>query len=205
MSAITPSASPHAPRGPDLALEGVPVCRLPRQPWEGVVEVLGRLTHYRGALVDQSFADEPRVELHLGAHRVVPHVLDASDDHEIRRAHRDLSGAGGRRRQGAGAHPIDGEARHRRRQSGEQGNVTSQCEALVADLCGRGQDHVADPLGRGVRIATKQLANDLDGHVVGPGPPEGAAGPRLAERGPDAVDEHHLAQLAAHGPRISVD
>ena len=118
---------------------------------------------------------------------------------EIGRAHRDLAGARRRRRQRAGAHAVDREAGHGVRQPGEQGDVASERQALVADLRRRGQDHVADALGGNGRVAAQQLAHDLDRHVVGARLPEGAAGPRLAEGGPDAVDEHHLAQLASHG------
>ena len=134
------------PRRPALALERVEVGALARQLREGVVEVLGRLPHHGGALVDQPLADEARVELDLGAHRVVPHVLDSADDDEIGGAHRDLAGAGRRRGQRARAHAVDREAGHRVRQAREQRDVAAEGQALVADLRRRGEDDVADPL-----------------------------------------------------------
>ena len=55
------------------------------------MEVLGRLTHHGGALVDQPLGDEARVEVDVVAHRVVAHVLDAARDRQVARAHRDLA------------------------------------------------------------------------------------------------------------------
>ena len=184
--------------GPELALHCVPVCRLTGQLRVGVVKVLGGLPHHGGALVDQPLAHEPRVELDLRAHRVVTHVLDAADDDEISRTHRDLSGAGRRRRQRAGAHAVDGEAGHRVRQAREERHVAPEREALVSDLRCRGEDDVADSFGRDRRVAAQQLAHDLDRHVVGARLPEVAVRPRLAERSPHPVDEHHLAELPTH-------
>ena len=134
------------PRGPALALERVGVRALPRQLRKDVVKVLGGLTHHGGALVDQPLADEARVEVDLGAHRVMAHVLDAADDDEVGGAHRDLARAGRRRRQRTRAHPVDREARHGVRQPREEGDVAAEGQALVADLCRRGEDDVADPL-----------------------------------------------------------
>ena len=193
------------PRRPALALERVAIRGLPRQLREGVVEVLGRLPHHGGALVDQPLADEARVEVDLCAHRVMAHVLDAAHDDEVGGAHRDLAGAGRRRGQRARAHPVDREARHGVRQPREEGDVAAERQALVADLRRRGEDDVADPLGRNRRVAAQELAHDLDRHVVGPRLPEEAALARAAERRPDAVDEHHLTQLTRHAGRISVD
>ena len=195
---MTPSSSSQARVALTLALERVAVGRLPRQLREGVVEVLGRLAHHGGALVDQPLADEARVEVDLVAHRVMAHVLDAADDHEVGGAHRDLAGAGRRRRQRAGAHAVDREAGDGVGEPREQRDVASERQALVADLRGRGEDHVADALGRHGRVAAEQLADDLDRHVVGARLPEEAARPRLAERGADAVDEDDLVALATH-------
>ena len=64
---------------------------------------------------------------------------------------------------------------HGVRQPGEQRDVAAERQALVADLRGRGEDHVADPIGGTLRVAAQQLAHDLDGHVVGPRLPEEAA------------------------------
>ena len=186
------------PGGPALALEGVAVGGLARQLGEGVVEVLGRLSHHGGALVDQPLADEARIEVDLGAHRVVSHVLDAADDHEVGRAHRDLAGAGRRRGEGACAHAVDGEAGDGVRQAGEERDVAAEGQALVADLCGGGEDDVADALGRHVRVSAQELADGLDGHVVGARLPEEAARTGLAEGGADAVDEDDFAELAGH-------
>src|SRR5262249_1281251 len=69
-------------------------------------------------------------------------------------------------------------------------------QPLVADLRGRGHDHVVDPLGRQRRVAAKQLAHDLDAHVVGPRAPENTLGTGPAEGGADAVDVENLPQLA---------
>ncbi len=184
--------------GPALALEGVAVGGLARQLGEGVVEVLGRLPHHGGALVDQPLADEARVEVDLCAHRVMPHVLDAADDHEVGRAHRDLAGAGRRRGEGACAHPVDGEAGNGVGQAGEERHVAAEGQALVADLRGGGEDDVADPLGRHARVSAQELADGLDGHVVGARLPEEAARTGLAEGGADAVDEDDFAELAGH-------
>ena len=116
--------------------------------------------------------DEARVEVDVGAHRVVAHVLDAAREHDVGGAHRDLAGAGRDGRQRAGAHAVDGEAGNGVRDPGEQRDVAAEGQALVADLRGRGEDDVADALGRDRGIAAQQLAHDLDGHVVGARPPE---------------------------------
>ncbi len=184
--------------GTALALEGVTVGRLTRQLGEGVVEVLGRLSHHGGALVDQSLADEARIEVDLGAHRVMPHVLDAADDHEVGRAHRDLAGAGRRRGEGARAHPVDGESGNGVGEAGEECHVAAEGEALVADLGRGGEDDVADALGRHVRVSAQELADGLDGHVVGARLPEETARTGLAEGGAHAVDEDDFAELAGH-------
>ena len=102
----------------------------------------------------------------------------ASD--EVGRAHRDLAGARGGRGERARAHAVDGEARDGRREPGEQRDVAPEREPLVADLRGRGEDDVVDPLGRELRVASEELAHGLDGHVVGarlPKRPSGAARP----------------------------
>ncbi len=76
--AITPSGSSQRGRRPRLRAYRERVGVVLRQVREDVVEVLGRLPHHRRALVDQPLADEPRVEVDLLAHGVVPHVLDAA-------------------------------------------------------------------------------------------------------------------------------
>ena len=88
---------------------------------------------------------------------------------------------------------------NRLREPGEQRDVAPERQSLVADLRGRGEDDVADPLGRQRRVAPEQLADDLDRHVVGARPPEDALLAGAAERGPHAVDE--VRPLAARAPR----
>ena len=123
-------------------------------------------------------------------------MLDAAGEDEVGRAHRDLAGARGDRGERAGAHPVDREARHALRQSGEQRDVAAERQALVADLRGRGEDDVVDPLGRHGRVPAQQLADDLDAQIVGSSAPEDALRARPAERGADAVDVENLPQLA---------
>ena len=125
------------------------------------------------------------------------------DEDEVGCAHRDLAGARRRRGQRSRAHPVDREAGDGVREAGEQRDVAAERQALVADLRRRGEDHVADPLDRHRRVAAEQLADDLDGHVVGARLPEEAARPGLAERGADAVDEDDLVALAPHADEDS--
>ena len=164
ISSMTPVV-PGLP-GAALRLDRVRVRRLLRQLRERVVEVLGRLSHDRRRLVDDPLGDETRVEVDVGAHRVVAHVLDAADEDDVGRAHGDLAGAGGRRGERARAHAVDREARDRRRQAREERDVAAERQALVADLRGRGEDDVVDPLGRKLRVASEKLAHRLDRHVV---------------------------------------
>ena len=84
-----------------------------RQRGEAIVEVLRRLAHDGGALVDDPLGQVAGIEVDLGAHHVVAHVLDAARDHEVGGAHRDLARPGRDRRQRAGAHAVDREARDR--------------------------------------------------------------------------------------------
>ena len=111
----------------------------------------------------------------------------ASDD--VGRAERDLARGGRDRGERAGAHAVDREAGHGLRDAREQRDVAAERQALVADLRGRGEDDVADPLRRELRVAAQQLAHDLDGHVVGARAPEHALRPGPAEGGAHAVDE----------------
>ena len=94
-------------------------------------------------------------------------------------------GDGGQR---PGAHPVEREPGHGVRDPREQRDRPAERQSLVADLRGRGEDDVADPLGREPRIAAQELAHDLDGHVVGARSPEHALRPGAPERGADAVD-----------------
>ena len=166
------------------------------------MQVLGRLAHDRRALVDQPLGDEAGVEVDVVAHRMVTHVLHAAGDREVAGTHRDLArrrGDGGER---AGAHAIDREAGHRVRQPREERHVTAERQALVADLRRRGHHDVADPLGRRLRVAAKELAHRLHGHVVGARLPEEPARAGLAECCADTVDVDDLTQLPRHGMRI---
>ena len=165
------------------------------------MQVLRGLAHRRGRLVDQALGDEARVEVDVLAHRVVAHVLDAAGERDVGRAERDLPGGGGHRGERAGAHPVDREAGHRLWNAGEERDVAAERQPLVADLRGRGEDDVADPLGRDRGVPAQQLADGLDGHVVRPGAPELALRAGLAERRAHAVDEEDLAQLRARRPR----
>ena len=162
------------------------------------MEVLGGLAHHGGARVDQPLGDEARVEVDVLAHRVVAHVLDASGDREVAGTHRDLPRRSGHRGKCAGAHPVDREAGNRVRQAGEQCDVPSERQALVAHLGGGRHDDVADPLGRGLLVAAQELPHRLDGHVVGARLPEEPALAGPAERSPHAIDVHDLSQLARH-------
>ena len=55
---------------------------------------------------------------------------------------------------------------------GEERDVAAERQPLVADLRRRGEDDVADPLGRDLRVAAQQLAHRLHAHVVGARAPE---------------------------------
>ena len=181
--------------GSPLRLGGVAVGVLAGQAWQLVVEVLRRLAHHGGALVDQPVGDEARVEVDVVAHRVVAHVLDAAGDRQVARPHRDLAGRRGDRRQRAGAHPVDREPGHGVGQAREERDVPAERQALVADLRGRRHDDVADPLGRCLGVAAQELTDGLDGHVVGARLPEETTLARLAEGRADAVDVDDLAEL----------
>ena len=184
-----------------LALDGERVRILLRQVREGVVEVLGRLPHHRCGLVDDPLRDEARVEVDVLAHRVVAHVLDAADEHDVGGAHCDLAGPARRRGQRARAHAVDREAGDGLREAGQQRDVAAERQSLVSDLRGRREDDVVDPLLGEARIAAQELAHDLDRHVVGAGLPEVAVLARAAERRADAVDVDHLTKGASHRRR----
>jgi hypothetical protein len=159
------------------------------------VQVLGRLTHDGRRFVDQALGHEPRVEVDVHAHRVVAHVLDPAHENDVGCAHRDLARSRGRRGEGTGAHPIDGEAGHGRREAREQRNVASECQTLVAHLRGGGEGDVVDALGRELRVASEDLAHGLDRHVVGARLREEPVRRRAAERGADTIHIHHFAKL----------
>ena len=168
---------------------------------ELVVEVLRRLPHHRGRLVDQPLGDEARVEVDVGAHRVVTHVLDAADEDDVGRTHRDLACARGGRGERACAHAIDCEARDGRRKPRQEGDVTTERQALVADLRRGREDDVVDSLGRKLRATSEQLPHRLHRHVVRARLREAAVGCCAAERRAHSVHVDDLAKLG-HGETI---
>ena len=64
----------------------------------------------------------------------------------------DLACAGGHCRERARAHAVDREPGDGLGDAGEERDVAAECQALVADLRGRGEHDVADPLDRDVRV-----------------------------------------------------
>ena len=92
-----------------------------------------------------------------------------------------------------------GVAGHGLRQAGQQGGRPADGQALVADLGGRGDGDLVDPLGRQLGVAAQQLADAVDDQVVGAGLGVHALLAGLAERGADAVDEDDVTQGAGHG------
>ena len=186
-------------RGLALRLDGEPVGVLLRELRKLVVEVLGGRAHRHRGRVHEPLGDEARVEVDVRAHRVVTHVLDAARDDHVAGAHRDLPGAGGHGGQGARAHAVDGEAGDALRDAGEQRDVAAERQPLVADLRGRGEDDVADPLGLELRAAAQELAHDLDAHVVRARAPEDALLAGAPERRAHTVDED---DLAVHVPSL---
>ena len=97
-----------------------------------------------------------------------------------------------------GAHPVDRVAGHGLGQPGQQRGGAADGQALVADLGGRGDGDLVDALGRQLRVAPQQLADDADDQVVGAGLGVHALRARLAERGADAVDEDDVTR-GRHG------
>ena len=177
VSRMTPFSQAAAARCCDATRERVGA--LLRDRGEAVVQVLGGLAHRRGRLVDQPLRDEARVEVDVLAHRVVAHVLDTAGERDVDGAERDLAGGRGDGGERAGAHAVDREAGHGLGDAGEERDVAAEGQALVADLRGRGEHDVADPLGLDRRVAAQQLAHGLDAHVVGARAPEWPFGPAL--------------------------
>ena len=182
------------PRGSGALLgpHGERVCVVLRDLRKAVVQVLGGRAHRHRGGVDQALGDEAWIEVDVLAHRMVTHVLDAAGENDVASAVRDLTGAGGDCCQGSGAHAVDREAGNGLWDTGEQRDVASEGQSLVADLGGGRVDDVADPLRRNLRVAAQQLAHDLDGHVVGTRLPEDALRSGPAEGRAHAVDEHDL-------------
>src|SRR4029450_3631685 len=67
---------------------------------------------------------------------------------------------------------------------------------MAADMRGGGEDDVVDLLRRQRIVAAQQLADELDGHIIGRGSPEDPFRPGAPEGAADAVDEVDLAELA---------
>ena len=146
---------------------------------EPVVQVFRGAAHDHGRGVDQLVRDQPRVGVDALAHRVVAHVLDPAGDRHVVRAERDAGGDRGDRGHRAGAHPVDREARHARRQAGQDGRVAADGQALVAGLGGGRDRDLVDPLRRQPGVAPQQLADHGDDHVVGSGLRVHPLGPAL--------------------------
>src|SRR5207342_740248 len=94
------------------------------------------------------------------------------------------------------AHPIDRIAGDRARQSSKQCRRTSNGEALVAGLGGRGDRNIVDAVWRQLRMASQQLAYAIDDEVISPGLGIHRAG--LAEGGTHAVDKDDFSRFASH-------
>src|SRR4029077_16785985 len=146
--------------------------------------------------IDQPLRHEARVVVDVLQHRVPAHVLDSPCEDHVGRPHRDLAGSSCDRRQGAGAHAVDSEPRHRPGKPGQQGHVTAERQTLIAHLGGRREHDVIDPLGWERLVAPQQLTDELDGHVISPRAAEDALRPGPPEGAPDAVDVVDLAKLA---------
>ncbi len=83
---------------------------------------------------------------------MVPHVLDAAGEHDVTCAVGDLTRAGGHSRQRARTHTVDRKAGNGLRNAGQQCDVATQRQPLVADLSGGRVDDVANALRRDLRI-----------------------------------------------------
>ena len=182
--------------GLGLRAHGVGVGALLGDRRVAVVQVLGGVAHGERLGVDDLLRDDPRVGIDALAHRVAAHVLDAAGDDHVVGTEGDAGRGGRHRRHGTGAHAVDGEAGDALRQTCEQRGGAADGQALVADLGGRGDRDLVDPLGRQRRVASHELADALDDEVIGARLGVLALG--LAERGAHAVDEDDLSQLTGH-------
>src|SRR5690606_4908142 len=136
--------------------------------------------------------------VHTLAHRVAAHVLDTAGDGDVVRAEGDGAGHRGHGGQGAGAHAVDGVARHGLRQTREDPGGAADGQTLVTDLRGRGDGDLVDLLRVETGVAAQQLPDGLDDEVVGTGLVVDALRARLAERGADAVDEDDVPDGTRH-------
>ncbi len=180
-----------------LRLERERVGALLRDRGEAVVQVLGRLAHRRGGLVDQPLGDEARVEVDVLAHRVMAHVLDAAGERDVDRAERDLAcgrGDGGER---AGAHPVDREARDGVRGCPASSATSRPSVRPWSPTCAVAARTTSPIRSGGIsglrRSSSRTALTPMSSARVRQYWP---FGPGLAERRPHAVDEEDLARLA---------
>src|SRR6185312_8939846 len=89
-------------------------------------------------------------------------------------------------------------ARHGLGQTGEDARGAADGQALVADLCGRGDGDLVDLGGVQAGVAAQQLPDGLHDEVVGAGLVVDALRARLAERGTDAVYEDDVPDGTRH-------
>jgi hypothetical protein len=160
------------------------------------VQVLRRRAHHQRRRVDQLLGQDPRVRVDALTHRVPAHVLDPAGDRDVVRAHRDPARHRRDRGHRARAHAVDGETGDGLRQAGQQRGGAADGQALVADLCGRGDGDLVDALRRQFGVAAQQFADAPDDQVVGAG--VGVHAARLAEGGADAVDEDDVTRGTRH-------
>ena len=176
-----------------LAGDAVRVGPLTGQGGELVVQVLRGHAHVEGVVGHEALGQEARVGVGVEAHRVVPHVLDASRQRDVLRAEPDGGGRVGHRGHRAGAHAVDRVAGDGPGEPGEDADRAAEGQALVALLRGRGDGDLVDALRRELGVAAQQLADGLDREVVGAGVGVQPVLARAAERGADPVDEHDAA------------
>ena len=165
------------------------------------MQILGGCAHRHRRLCDQSLRAEARVEVDLGGHGMVAHVLDAAGEHDVCCTERDLARTGRHRRQRPGAHPVERESGDALRNAGQQRDVAPERQSLVSNLRGGGEDDVADPLRLELRVAAQQFPHDLDAHVVRACAPEDPVLARAPECRADAVDED---DFPVHEWRVSL-
>ncbi len=160
------------------------------------MQVLRGGSHDEGGRVDELLGDDAGVGVDALAHRVVAHVLHAAGDDDVVCAEADARGGGGDRGHGARAHPVDGEAGHRLRQSREQGGGPADGQALVAGLGGGRDGDLVDAFLGQLGVALQEGADAADDEVVGAGLGVHALVAGLAEGGAYAVHEHDVSERA---------
>ena len=131
------------------------------------------------------------VEVDAVAHRHMAHVLDAADDEDIPITH--LDGAGGivQRLHAGSAQAVDGDCPHLLRNTGQQGGVAGDVEALLQGLLHAAPVDVLDLVRVEVGVAQQDGAHQVRGQIFCTHVAEGAAlGP--AHGGPDTVDNDYV-------------